>query len=379
MSATNELVLVDDAAGVAELARLVASADGERIALDIEEDREFRYRPSVALIQITVADRDFVIDPLGVPKRPLTEAIEAVCLMASAVVMHGCRNDIVGLKRDFGVCPVVACDTQLAARLLGHEAFGLAALLQGAFGIELDKTQRRSNWIQRPLTAEQIDYARQDTQHLMPLWDHLRARVEAAGWIDALDEECDAIIDFEEGPGSLDPDGWRGLKGMRALGRDEQARAAALWSWRDAFGRAHDRHPSRVLPPWAILHLARVGLRGLESDRAVPSGATAAELEALAACLESPPAPPPVPRKPRAGRTTIPPELFDRRMSRLCDWRTAASLETGLEPGFLAPRQLLEGLARVEATGTGALASVPEIRAWRLRRWGDEWAAILAG
>ena len=353
------------------------SVDGDAIALDIEEDREQRFRPSVALIQITVGDDDYVIDPVRLGRDALMVAVEALCLTPSVVVMHGCRNDVTGLKRDFGVGPRELRDTQLAARFAGLSAFGLAPLLQQIFDITLDKAVRRSKWIERPLTDSQLAYARDDTRYLLCLWDELEARVAERGWTDALDEESEALGELQPETQRFDPDAWRRIRGAKKLDDQAQARAAQLWRWRTSMGSTHDLHPSRVLAPWALLHLATQGARAMDSSRAaqsIPKCVCDDDLDELHDLLRSPPklvqSREPS-RKQRGARISR--DLLETRMERLAEWRTSASAETGLEPGFLAPRSLLERIARAEVEDPDGYADVPEVRAWRARRFADDW------
>lgn len=347
---------------------------GQPIALDIEEDREHRYRPSVALIQITLPGQDFVIDPLPLSRQLFLPVIEAICLTPSIVVMHGCRNDVTGLKRDFGVGPDTVGDTQTAARFLGAKAFGLAALLGARFEIELDKAVRRSNWLARPLSDDQLAYAREDTRYLLSLWSELLSEVDSAGWDDALAEECAALADLYPDPPVFDPFGWRRAKGAKQLTDEQQRRAAALWRWRDQVARSKDRHPSRTLPPWAVVYLARQGVSALEggSPRGVPRSLTAPQQDALVRALDAPRDLPPKTKTPRR-RSPVPSEVFDLRMKRLSDWRADLSRSTGVESGFIAPKSVLETIARTEIDEPEGYATVPQIRRWRARRWAADW------
>lgn len=352
--------------------------DGGPIALDIEEDREHRFHPSVALIQVTVEDRDYVLDPLTLPRRELAAVIEFLCLATERMVMHGCRNDVTGLKRDFGVGPRVVCDTQMAARFLGADAFGLAALLRDRTGVELDKAVRRSNWLKRPLSEKQLEYAREDTAYLLPLWDELSAEATAAGWQDALDEECAALATLPSETATFDAYGWRRAKGSKQLSDEQKLRAAAVWQWRQEVAEERDDHPSRLLPPWAVVLLAKRGSRAVAEGTAkgVPSNLTDDQEDRLIEALDHPPKvplrPPRAPR--RAPSSNVSSDVIDVRMNRLNDWRQATCEALGLDPGFLAPRSVLEAVARFDGDSVdGYLEESPEIRRWRVDRWGDEW------
>jgi ribonuclease D len=349
--------------------------DGNPIAVDIEEDREHRYNPSVALIQITVDRHDFVIDPINVSRSAFLPVIEAVCLTPSIVVMHGCRNDVTGLKRDFGVGPERVGDTQTASRFLGAEAFGLAALLGARFDVKLNKEVRRSNWLRRPLSDDQLAYAREDTRYLLNLWSELESEVEASGWLDALHEECAALAVLYPEPSVFDPFGWQRAKGVKQLANEQQLRAAALWRWRDQVARSQNRHPSRTLPPWAVVYLARLGIGALDGPppKGLPRGLTDPQYAALERALESPNDVPL--SRPRAKRRSsrLAPDVFDGRMQRLSQWRADLSEETGLDSGFVAPKSVLESVARADVDSPDDYSTLSDVRGWRARRWANAW------
>lgn len=370
---------IEDDNALADFAeRELPNVEGKPIALDIEEDREHRYRPSVALIQITIEDRDFVIDPLALSAPVFLPVIESLCLTASRVIMHGCRNDVTGLKRDFGVGPNAVGDTQTASRFLGADAFGLAALLDARFGVTLNKSVRRSNWLTRPLSEKQIAYAREDTRYLLNLWSLLEAEVDAAGWTDALDEECSGLAELYPEPSIFDPLGWRRAKGAKQLTDTQQYRAAALWRWRDQVARSQNRHQSRTLAPWAVVHLAKSGAAAVEAGTAkgLPPRLTGPQRAALIRALEDPKEI--ALKRPRGQRAkaTVSSDVLDARMSRLSTWRTDASEETGFEAGFIAPRSVLESIARADIDSPEEYAELPGIRVWRATRWADDWWAL---
>ncbi len=356
------------------------AVDGGQVALDIEEAREYTYWPRVALVQLTIDGHDAVLDPLRITKPAFSAFIEALCLTAGEVVAHGSNNDVSGLKRDFGVGPARLRDTQVAARFAGLTQFGLAALLQAEFGVELDKSLRRSDWSLRPLTRALLEYARADTRHLLGLWDVLAARAEGRGWLDAVIEECDALAALPAERVVFDPTGWSRMRGVNELDELAQDRASALWAWRDRVGAAHDLHPSRVLPPWALILHARRGpkLRPEEFPTGVHAKATPAERAEFRDMLD---APPPAARangaRVRDTQRNWSAAELQARIDRLLRWRDRAAAATGIESGFLAPRGVLEAVARSRAEDVDALRELPEARRWRVDRYGGEWLEAL--
>ena len=354
------------------------SLEGAVIALDIEEDRERGYAPLVALIQVTIDEHDVIFDPLRLSKPALCEAIELVCLLPDAVVIHGSHNDVTGLKRDFGVGPKRLIDTQVAARFLGERAFGLAPLLASRLGIIHDKSVRRSDWTARPLGEEQLIYARADTSNLLDLWYDLEADLEERALLDDFDDECAALNADQPEPQRLDPWGWRNLKGLGNLEPAGAQRLAALWGWRDRVGRERNLHVTRVLPPWALILLAERGSSALTRRRSsgLDPAIFDAEHEGLALLLDNPPElPPPAAPAPRSagqGRSES-----ERRLELLLQWRNETAEATGLEPGFLASRTVLLDVARLLDPSPANIAAVADVRRWRSDRFAHTWSDLM--
>jgi ribonuclease D len=369
----------DDLARFAD--ELLPAIEGRVLACDVEEDRDQRYYPRVALIQLTFGEHDVILDPMLLPDDLLAPVVEAFCMTASVVVVHGGRNDVAGLKREWGVGPARTGDTQIAARFLGAREFGLAAVVGDTFGVKLDKSARRSDWTKRPLTAEQMAYARADTTYLAELWTTLEERVHAAGWADALYEECGAIGEIGADHPEFDTFAFDKIKGVSELTPIERARLAELWNWRERTAARMDLHPSRMLAPWALLTIARRGASALGGGR-IPSGMSQStpreSRDELAAALDSPTALSERPLTPRARHThRLEPALMRDRTERLAGWRATESERSGLEPGFLAPRGVLEEVARLASDDARSFESSAEIKRWRAKRYGDTWSRLL--
>ena len=68
-------------------------------------------------------------------------------------------------------------DTYHAAKTLKYPALSLAHLLKYHGNIKLNKKHQLSDWRQRPLPQDMIDYARTDTAYLHFLYDSMRKDV----------------------------------------------------------------------------------------------------------------------------------------------------------------------------------------------------------
>ena len=121
--------------------------------------------------------------------------------------------------------------------------------------IRLSKSASFTRWDARPLTPEQLRYAREDVEHLLPLADELQRRLRERGRLDWAREECHAIADASD---ERDPDEvWRRLP--RITGLDPRSRAVAreLAAWRERTAAAEDRPVGSVVRDPTLVELAK--------------------------------------------------------------------------------------------------------------------------
>lgn len=361
--------------------RFLASLSGERaIALDTEGASFHRFVDRIYLLQLSTARHEAVIDPLpiGTPAR-LGAFLEDPQV---EVVLHDADYDLRLLHQDYGWRVTNLFDTRVAAQLLGIKAFGLAALLEQFFGLKLDKKHQRADWSMRPLTADMLDYAAQDTRHLLGLRDRLHAELDRKGRLHWAREEFLRAEDTRwENDGS--DDGFLRLKGARDLNRRELARLRELVRWRDAIAAELDRATFRVAGNEVLLDLARSAPGSREALFAVkgfPRGMNDARAqEALQAIVRGNAVPDSeLPRFPKAPRWDRDPD-FDERVARLKSVRDAVAADLDLDPGVLCSRDRMEAVARRNPRHVEELEGIPELRRWQAEVLGKGFVKALAG
>src|SRR3954465_14598627 len=162
--------------GLAESARELG-----RLGLDTEFMPEGRYKPLLCLVQIVVGERVEVLDPIvdSFDPAPLAQVLADPSI---EVLLHAGRQDVAILRREWETTFTNVFDTQVAAGFAGFSAqAGYNGLLHDVLKIRLPKTAGFTRWDARPLTEEQLRYARGDVEHLLPLADEIRARLEPRG------------------------------------------------------------------------------------------------------------------------------------------------------------------------------------------------------
>ena len=314
---------------------------GQRCALDTEADSLHSYREKLCLVQMAWPDFLALVDPLSPNMSPagLSELFRA--LNDCELWFHGADFDMSLLLRTFGSLPNCILDTQLAARLIGEEKFGLADLIQRYFQVELSKSSQKADWGRRPMSEKMLRYAYDDVRYLLPLADRLTQRLNELGRWTWFLEWCQVsrrnVLQRKE---RAPEEAWR-VTGWGKLERKALCFLRALWNWRDEEAERADSPPFRVLPNPLMLHLAQraadgasvrgaKGLNGSQSERLRRAIAEAATLPAEQW---------PARRIHRAGERL---EFDQSVFNRLKEVRDAAARQLNLDPTVIATRGVLE-------------------------------------
>jgi ribonuclease D len=238
---------------VEELAE--AAREHGRLGLDTEFMPEGRYRPLLCLVQIVVGERVEILDPLVDTFDP-TPLADVLADPEVEVVLHAGRQDVAILRREWKTTFTNVFDTQVAAGFAGFSAqAGYNGLLHDALRVRIPKTASFTRWDARPLTEEQIRYARGDVEHLLPLADYIQERLRSRGRLEWAREECVAIAEASD---ERDPDQvWRRLPRVSGLDPRERAVAQAIAGWRERTAAREDRPVGAVLRDPTVVELAK--------------------------------------------------------------------------------------------------------------------------
>ena len=162
------------------------------VALDTEFVRTRTYYPQLGLVQLYDGETLSLIDPL-----PISDWQPFVDLLGNPQVvklLHAGSEDLEVFLHDFQTLPQPLIDTQILAAFTGRPlSSGFAAMVNAYLGVELDKSESRTDWLARPLSERQCDYAAADVYYLLPMAHQLLAEVEGCGWLPAALDECQAL------------------------------------------------------------------------------------------------------------------------------------------------------------------------------------------
>jgi ribonuclease D len=355
-----------------DLDALITRLRGEaRVAVDTEFVWERTYYPRLGLVQLgTEAGDTYLLDPLALDLAPLG------ALLADASVekvLHDAGQDLAILHRATGTTAVNVFDTRLAAGFAGlPSTLSLGRLIAETTGVRLAKTESRSDWVRRPLTPAQVDYAHDDVRHLARAAHVLEDRIEAAGRLPWLREELAALDEEARSLERAPDDAYLRLKGQGRLHPKERAILRRLAAWREAEAQRADVPRGHVVPDDALVTVAqrkpateeavlRIGTVGKRHARAVA--------DAVAAGLNDPPI-----RLPEAPAED---ETLGARVDLMLAFVKGRGLSDGVDPALVAARADIVALA---ADGADADPSAHRLlRGWRGAFVGDDLIQLLRG
>lgn len=224
------------------------------IGLDTEFMRTDSFAPKLALIQIEIGGQTALIDPLAnIDLGALATRLSAADTVS---IMHSASEDLDALAPILPAGLGALFDTQIAAAFCGLGAgLGYQKLVLEICGVDLPKGETRSDWLRRPLSDSQLEYASQDVVHLPALHAELSARLERRGYAAWHAEDCTRMLERARDRNS-DPQPQTGYRGAAGWTREQQALLRRVLLWREATARRIDKPRPWLLDDARILQLS---------------------------------------------------------------------------------------------------------------------------
>jgi ribonuclease D len=370
-----------DEPNLAEIAR--AAKESRQMALDTEFMGEGRYRTLLCLIQLAVSDgprgeRIELVDPLAenLDGAPLAEVLADPEIQ---VVVHAGRQDVALVRRRLDTDVRNVFDTQVAAGFAGMPAqASYDTLLEQLLGVRVAKSASFTRWDARPLSPEQIAYAREDVVHLLELAGALKRRLAELGRLEWAREECEPLQDSND-QRDLEMVFAR-LPRVRGLSAPSQTVARELVRWREDLAATQDRPVQSVLTDVALVEIAKrkpTSTGGLEQIRGVNQGSLRRQgselLDAVRRGGERPPESPAHDSRPPR------PDPGDAPLIALAEALVRARAhEAGLAYELLAAKADLQAIVIAKRLGEQQ-ADVRTLRGWRRELVGEELLELLDG
>ncbi|MCE5326750.1 MAG: ribonuclease D [Planctomycetaceae bacterium] len=346
---------------------------------DTEFIRERSYLPQLCLVQVATASEVWVIDPLQTDMAPLWQLVADPSIRKIA---HAPEQDLELCYLQSQRTPANIFDVQVAAGLVGlHYPISYGRLVQAITGKAIIQDQTVSDWSRRPLSGEQLEYARDDVRYLVGIAAELQRRLEKYGRSDWMAQEMAQL----EHPAQYVADSkllYRKVHGWKQLHRKELAVLQELALWREGAAADDNMPPRTFLRDPVLLALARYrpltpagvrNIRGLPrpvADRHAPRMIAAIERGAGAEKEDCPP-----PDRTRTGEDSVDQMLIDLASAlgqSLC-------LGGNMAPALLATRKDYADLVRCVLREQEDSADTALAGGWRAEFAGNCIRGFLAG
>jgi ribonuclease D len=250
---TSEMRYVDTPQALTQLCQDLRSA--KVIAVDTEFIREKTYYAKLCLIQVASDAVIACIDPLALNN--LDELLEILYSTDKLKLFHAAWQDLEIFYDQWGRIPGPIFDTQIAAALLGFsDQIGYANLVEQLLHTELDKSAVRTDWAQRPLSAQQLAYAADDVHYLLKLYPLILQRLTDLGRNDWLEEDFMALTDPATYAKST-ATAWQRISGHGRLKPRQLAVLQGLAAWREQQARQRNKPRKWILSDDLLLTLVR--------------------------------------------------------------------------------------------------------------------------
>lgn len=275
---------IDNAADLQTLCKKLETS--HFLTVDTEFVRERTYYPQLALIQLGNHELSACIDPLAIDD---LSPIKALFINESIPkVFHAASQDLEIFQLLFSALPTPIFDTQIVAAVLGlGDQIGYAKLAKEILNVDVDKTQTRTDWLRRPLSAQQIQYAEDDVRYLSQIYPILVQRLDDLGRTDWLKQDFQTLLDpkrYTPNPKTC----WRKIKGINKLKGVQLAILQQLAAWRENLAIEKDQPRRRVIGDEHLLDMARLrpkNTEGLTKLRNININFVNRHNDALLACI----------------------------------------------------------------------------------------------
>ncbi|MGL9758409.1 MAG: ribonuclease D [Wolbachia sp.] len=227
------------------------------IAVDTEFVRNnLTYYPKLSLIQISYGEKSFIVDAL-VPEIDLSFIKKIMLNQEITKVFHSCRQDIESLLTVLKCIPTPIFDTQVAAMFCHyyHDFIGYSKVVEQYQGIVLDKIKaKNSDWLRRPLSEDQLDYAISDVVHLYDLHQILCSKLEESNRMSWFQEEMELVVDINKYLHNP-KDAWKRIKFNYEANPRLMLVVKAVSEWQETLAQRYNINRNKVINNAVIISL----------------------------------------------------------------------------------------------------------------------------
>lgn len=220
-------------------------------AVDTEFERSRTFYLNPALLQVHIDDTFYLVDIA------MKELADLFLPAFKRLVLHSGSEDLELWQQVTHTTPEAVFDTQVAAALAGYPLHtSYQNLVEAEFDVNLIQGMSRSDWLQRPLSEEQMAYAVEDIYYLYDLKSRLSARVEERGLMPlftVLMQQQLAQLNQDEHNQKM----FQKLVKTQRLAGEQSERLWRVLLWRDQLAQKRNKPRNWILKPPEILAIVQ--------------------------------------------------------------------------------------------------------------------------
>jgi ribonuclease D len=224
------------------------------VAFDTEFVSDAGYRSELGLLQFATPERCVAVDPLEV--HGISAWWDIMVDNETTVVVHGGQAEIRFCLQQSGRPPAKLVDIQLAEGLRCRSyPLSYSSIVERVLGKRAESNQTRTDWLRRPLSNEQLQYALEDVSFVLEIWQKQKRWLEDHGRLEWALAEFERMITEIQTDEQIAP--WERIAGIHRLPRREFAVAQKLAAWREEEAAFRNRPARRILRDDLLVDLAK--------------------------------------------------------------------------------------------------------------------------
>ena len=230
------------------------------LGLDTEFDWRTTYFPKLSLIQITANSKLFLIDCLDVDaSKILKKYLENNFYLK---VFHSVRSDATVLSKCLNINTLNVFDIQVADRLLQNsDVRSYGKIVKSFLGIELKKSETNSNWLKRPLSDNQIQYAFEDVDFLLEIYSSQKKKLKKQG-------NYNEVLSRSEQEATLGNSSLKKLR-LKKLKKKLSLKDQKIFLWREEMAEKDNVPPTYIVKDKYLKKLSKIKIKGEFSKKEI--------------------------------------------------------------------------------------------------------------
>ena len=259
-----EYQYVTDGVGLDKAMNIFRNSDV--LALDTEFVRTRTYYPELGLLQVSDGENCFLFDPLVLDLNIFSEIQMNKNITK---VLHSCSEDLEVFQHAFGVLPRPIYDTQISSSFLGLGfSVSYQTLVEHYLSLRIEKDQTRSNWLARPLSKRQLDYAAQDVVYLYEVYKIQQSAINETHKADWIISDLEKIS-FDIPTITPAENYYLKIGNLSRFSRRQLNLLKLLFAWREKKARTKNRPRNRIIEQKILVNIVKSGRRrrGVSTSR----------------------------------------------------------------------------------------------------------------